>query len=333
MTVLLALLCLLLCLLLGGAPMALAAECPDSMVPIPAGRFQIGAAGQLPEEGPARAVRLSAFCLQSHEVSNREFAAFVEASGYRTVAERPLSEEQFPDLPAAERRAGSVVFRPPAAAGEVEELSWWQWVPGADWRHPEGPGSSIDGRLDHPVVHVAVADAVAYADWVGAALPSEAQWEFAARGGLRDQVFGWGETWSPRQANTWQGDFPRLDSAEDGYAGTAPVASFPANDYGLHDMTGNVWEWTSDWYQIGHGGLSGRRDPTAADRSVSSDPRDPGVAKHVIKGGSFLCSSTYCSRYRPAAREAECPDTGTSHIGFRLVAPLSSALSTALPTS
>jgi formylglycine-generating enzyme required for sulfatase activity len=175
------------------------------------------------------------------------------------------------------------------------------------------------------VVQVAYEDAVAYAAWRGAALPSEAQWEFAARGGLRDQVFGWGDTWDVKGANTWQGPFPYRDSAEDGHAGTAPVGSYAANGYGLFDTTGNVWEWTADWFAPGHQLLADRRDPRQGDAGASSDPREPGVAKHVIKGGSFLCSPSYCSRYRPAAREAESPDTGTSHIGFRLASPPLSA--------
>ncbi len=309
--------------LLWPAPAPAADPCPPSMAPIPGGRYRIGAAGRLPEEAPSEApVRLQPFCIARTEVTNREFAAFVAATGYRTQAEQPLPQEQFPELSAAERRPGSVVFRPPSPGEPLAELSWWQWVPGADWRHPEGPGSSIDDRLDHPVVQVSLADAEAYAAWAGAALPSEAQWEFAARGGLRDRAFSWGNTWRPGQANTWQGEFPVSNTADDGFTGTAPVGSFPPNGYGLHDMTGNVWEWTADWYRPGHDRLAGQDDPVLADPAASSDPREPGVAKHVIKGGSFLCAPNYCSRYRPAAREAESPDTGTSHIGFRLVSPL-----------
>ncbi|KEF40804.1 MAG: gliding motility-associated lipoprotein GldK [Cyanobium sp. CACIAM 14] len=327
---------LLLGLVILGCPGPVAAAgdpCPPGMAFIPGGRFRLGAAARLPEEGPAESVRLSPFCLATHEVTNREFAAFVAATGYRTVAERPLPAEQFPDLDDAERRPGSVVFHAlpqagPHAGGTLADVSWWRWAPGADWRHPEGPGSSITERLDHPVVQVAFEDAAAYAAWAGAALPSEAQWEYAARGGLQDQAFSWGDTWDPRRANTWQGEFPVRDTAEDGFAGTAPVGSYPANGYGLRDMTGNVWEWTADWYAPGHAALPDRRDPVAADAGDSFDPRDPGVAKHVIKGGSFLCSPSYCSRYRPAAREAQSPDTGTPHIGFRLMAPLTGTSST-----
>ena len=326
---------LVLVLLIQPAPAQAAATCPPSMAPIPGGRYRIGAAGRLPEEAEAT-VRLRPFCLGRTEATNREFAAFVAATGYRTQAERPLPAEQFPELSAAERRPGSVVFRPPSPGEPVQELSWWHWVPGADWRHPEGPGSSIDERLDHPVVQVSLEDAEAYAAWAGAELPSEAQWEFAARGGLRDRTFSWGDSWRPGQANTWQGEFPVSNTGEDGYLDTAPVGRFPANGYGLRDMTGNVWEWTADWYRPDHDLLAGEEDPLLADAAASSDPRDPGVAKHVIKGGSFLCAPNYCSRYRPAAREAQSPDTGTSHIGFRLAAPLAapvapSTLTTALP--
>lgn len=297
--------------------------CPEDMVLIPGGRYHIGAGAQLPEEQPAGQVRISPFCLGAHEITNREFAAFVAATGYRTVAERPLSVEQFPELPAAERAPGSLVFQTVPAGEPIEELSWWHWVPGADWRHPQGPESSITGLEDHPVVQVSFEDAEAYARWAGRSLPSEAQWEFAARGGLKDQVYAWGNTWNPRRANTWQGTFPISNTAEDGHSGTAPVGSFPANGYGLFDMTGNVWEWTLDWYSVGHGALAEGSDPMVSGEAATGDPRDPGVAKHVIKGGSFLCSANYCSRYRPAAREAQSPDTGTSHIGFRLVAPVS----------
>ncbi|WP_225867323.1 formylglycine-generating enzyme family protein [Cyanobium sp. NIES-981] len=301
---------------------AFALGCPEGMVAIPAASYRMGAAGRRPEELPAARVQVGAFCMGTHEVTNRQFAAFVAATGYRTVAERPLPAEQFPELSPSERRAGALVFRPVAEGEQIDELAGWHWVPGADWRHPEGPGSSIEHRLDHPVVQVAYTDAAAYAAWSGAALPSEAQWELAARGGLRDAVFGWGDTWDPRRANTWQGPFPHLDTGDDGHAGTAPVGSYPPNGYGLHDTTGNVWEWTRDWYAPGHGGLGQGPDPVVVDAAVSQDPRDPGVAKHVIKGGSFLCSPAYCSRYRPSAREAESPDTGTNHLGFRLVASL-----------
>jgi len=323
-------------LLLQPMPALAADPCPASMAAIPGGSYRIGAGAQLPEEQPGRRLRISPFCLDRTEVSNDRFAAFVAATGYVTVAERPLSVEQFPELKASERAPGSLVFETVGGSGPIEELSWWSWVPGADWRHPEGPGSDLAGRGQHPVVQVAYEDAEAFARWAGQSLPSEAQWEFAARGGLKDQVFAWGNTWNPRKANTWQGSFPRSNSVEDGYGGTAPVASFPANGYGLFDMTGNVWEWTQDWYAVGHGPLADGSDPMVSSEAATGDPRDPGVAKHVIKGGSFLCSETYCSRYRPASREAQSPDTGTSHIGFRLAAPIAApatAGTTALTTA
>ena len=320
-------------LLLQPMPALAADPCPPSMVLIPGGNYRIGAAAQLPEEQPGRRLRISPFCLDRTEVSNDRFAAFVAATGYVTVAERPLSVEQFPELKASERDPGSLVFQPVGGSGPIEELSWWHWVPSADWRHPEGPGSDLTGRGQHPVVQVAYEDAEAFARWAGGLLPSEAQWEFAARGGLKNRIFAWGDTWNPHNANTWQGTFPRSNSAEDGYDGTAPVGSFPANGYGLFDMTGNVWEWTQDWYAVGHDPLAAGSDPIVNSEAATGDPRDPGVAKHVIKGGSFLCSETYCSRYRPAAREAQSPDTGTSHIGFRLAAPIAAPAATTFNTA
>nr|QFZ93333.1 formylglycine-generating enzyme family protein [Synechococcus elongatus PCC 11802] len=292
------------------------------MVAISGGTFRLGAAAQLPEEQAVDDVCLSTFCIDRHEVTNDQFLAFVSATGYVTVAERPLPSDQFPELSPAERAPGSVVFQAPEANQAVPELSWWHWVPGANWRHPTGPNSDLVGKGDHPVVHVSFEDAQAYADWAGKTLPTEAQWEFAARGGLKDQIFSWGNTYSPRKANTWQGHFPTDNSGADGYLGTAPVESFPPNGYGLYDMTGNVWEWTKDWYQVGHPQKAHQHNPWVSQVQDSLDPRDPGIAKHVIKGGSFLCAQNYCSRYRPAAREAQSPDTGTSHIGFRLVVPL-----------
>lgn len=199
----------LLLLLLQPIPALAADRCPPSMVLIPGGSTRIGAGAQLPEEQPSRSLRISPFCLDRTEVSNDRFAAFVAATGYVTVAERPLTVEQFPELKASERAPGSLVFQPVGGSGPIEELSWWHWVPGADWRHPEGPGSDLTGRGQHPVVQVAYEDAEAFARWAGGLLPSEAQWEFAARGGLKNQIFAWGNTWNPHRANTWQGTFPR----------------------------------------------------------------------------------------------------------------------------
>jgi len=306
---------------------AIAAPCPDGMVYIPGGSFKMGAENKYIEERPAENVAVDAFCIDRHEITNAEFAEFVAATGYVTVAERELSVEQFPDLAPDQRAPGSLTFEPPDEnAQRVPYLSWWHWTPGANWQHPYGPGSDLRGKADHPVVHVAYEDAEAYARWTGKQLPSEAQWEFAARGGLNDRTYAWGDVFSPQRANTWQGLFPFFNSKEDGYTGTAPVASFPPNGYGLYDMTGNVWEWTSDWFAPDHRGKSGSRNPVGPVQTASYDPKKPAEgALHVIKGGSHLCAKNYCSRYRPAARESQSPDTGTTHIGFRLVSPLAGA--------
>jgi sulfatase modifying factor 1 len=296
--------------------------CPNDMVEIPGGSFRMGADNQWPEERSAEAVTVSSFCMDAKEVTNAKFAQFVKETGYLTVAERPLSKEQFPELAEEQRSPGSVVFQALPSGQPVTELSWWHWQPGADWQHPNGSDSNIEGKENHPVIHVAFEDAQAYANWAGKALPTEAQWEFAARGGLKDQIFSWGNTYSPKKANTWQGEFPIKNTQEDGYLGTAPVGSFPPNGYELYDMTGNVWEWTEDWYQLGHDHQAHQVDPVVSNEKESFDPRNPGIAKHVIKGGSFLCARNYCSRYRPSAREAQSSDTGTSHIGFRLVSIL-----------
>jgi sulfatase modifying factor 1 len=299
--------------------------CPNDMVFIPGGTFTMGSDNpDFVEEQTAVDVTVSHFCIEPHEVTNAEFAAFVEATGYTTVAERPLSQEQFPDLPEEQRAAGSLVFEPPNEGVEqVAYLSWWHWTPGANWRHPYGPDSDIAGKADHPVVHIAYEDAVAYADWMGRTLPTEAQWEYAARGGLESKTYTWGDAYSADQANTWQGLFPFFNTKADGYLGTAPVQSFPPNGYGLYDMTGNVWELTADWFTVFHDGKAHSQDPTGPSQADSYDPKKPGDgAVHVIKGGSYLCAKNYCSRYRPAARESQAPDTGTTHIGFRLVAPI-----------
>jgi len=277
-----------------------------------------------PEEVAVEDVTVGSFCMDSHELTNQEFAQFVEETGYQTIAERPLSKEQFPDLPDEERSPGSLVFKPPEeGVQQIAYLSWWHWTPGANWRHPYGPESDIEGKEEHPVVHIAYEDAIAYATWAGKQLPTEAQWEYAARGKHKNRTFTWGNEYSAKQANTWQGMFPFLNTEQDGYLGTAPVQSFPANDYGLYDMTGNVWEWTSDWYAPSHDSKAHQVNPTGVDETESFDPKKPmDGAVHVIKGGSHLCAKNYCSRFRPAARESQAPDTGTTHIGMRLVKPL-----------
>ncbi|WP_445166665.1 formylglycine-generating enzyme family protein [Mycolicibacterium sp. Dal123E01] len=281
---------------------------PD-LVRIPGQTAILGSDEHYPEEAPTRPVTVDGFSIQAHQVTNSDFTEFVSATGYLTVAERPLNAADYPDAPAANLQPGSMVFRRTSGPIDLRHLSqWWIWTPGASWRHPLGPGSSIAKRADHPVVHVAYEDAQGYATWAGLALPTEAEWEIAARGGLDRGGYTWGdhpEEAGQRLANYWHGEFPwRPDP---GYGRTAAVGSFAPNGYGLFDMAGNVWEWTSDWY----GG-------TEAD---SYDPAQPqfAVPRKVVKGGSFLCADSYCLRYRPAARRPQMVDTGMSHIGFRCV--------------
>lgn len=303
-----------------GQALAETLTCPPNMALIQGGLFRIGSDEHYAEEKSADKVTVTDFCIDLFEVTNAQFFQFIAETGYVTVAERPLSREEFPDLKPEERKPGSLVFIPPEKEQtQVEPLSWWHWVPGADWQHPLGPESSIAGKEQHPVVQIAFEDAQAYALWAGKSLPTETQWEYAARGGLSKMIYSWGNQYSAKKANTWQGQFPFVNTEEDGFTGTAKVGSFPANGYGLYDMTGNVWEWTKDWYRVGHDAKKGVTNPLVANQSDSLDPREPGIAKHVIKGGSYLCAKNYCSRYRPSAREAEEPNTGTSHIGFRLV--------------
>lgn len=300
-------------------------SCPESMVLIAGGTFRIGSDHpQYLEERSAPDVTVDAFCIDQYEVTNQQFAEFVAVADYLTVAERPLAQEQFPDLTQEQWQPGSLVFQPPdAGTFHVEYMSWWHWIPGASWKHPYGPDSDIAGMEKHPVVHIAYEDAEAYARWIGKQIPTEAQWEFAARGGLNGMLYAWGQKFLDNKANTWQGQFPYFNTQKDGFEGTAPVGSFPANGYGLYDMTGNVWEWTSDWFQVGHQGKEHSLNPQGPIQASSFDPKKPGEgAVHVIKGGSHLCAKNYCSRYRPGARESQSPDTGTTHIGFRLVVDL-----------
>lgn len=287
-----------------------------TLVWIPAQTTALGSDAHYPEEAPAREVTVVGFWIQPHQVTNADFAAFVEATGYVTVAERPLNAADYPGAPAENLQPGSMVFRRTPGPVDLRHLSqWWTWTPGACWNHPRGPKSSLRNREKHPVVHVAFEDAAAYADWAGLALPTEAQWEVAARGGLDRAIYTWGdEAEQPGQqlANFWHGEFPYLPDT--GYGQTTPVGSFPPNDYGLFDMAGNVWEWTTDYY-------GATRDSQPCCAADSYDPDQPGtpVARRVIKGGSFLCADSYCLRYRPAARRPQAVDTGMSHIGFRCV--------------
>ena len=310
-------------LLLAIAPPAFAANyCPEGMVFISGGTFRMGDDSlKFPEERSAPNVSVSSFCIDQHEITNAEFAKFVKATDYKTVAEIPLSKEEFPDLPDEQRLAGSLVFQPPKEdAQQVAFLSWWSWTVGANWQHPFGENSSIKGKDNYPVVHIAYKDAEAYAKWINKSIPTEAQWEYAARGGLDGATYAWGDQYSEKKANTWQGIFPFFNTKADGYKGLAHVGSFPPNGYGLYDITGNVWEWTSDFFEFGHDRMAHQHNPIASDRHKSFDPKKPDESVlHVIKGGSYLCAPNYCSRYRPAARESESPDTGPTHIGFRLV--------------
>jgi formylglycine-generating enzyme required for sulfatase activity len=286
----------------------------------------MGSDEHYPEEAPVHRVRVDAFAIDSRQVTNARFAAFVEATGYVTVAERPLDPAEFPGAPAENLQPGSLVFTMTAGPVDLRHLNqWWTWTPGASWRHPEGPRSTLDGRDEHPVVHIAYEDADAYAAWAGLALPTEAEWELAARGGMERAPFVWGdEPESPgeRLANYWHGDFPWR--ADPGYGSTTPVGSYPANAYGLHDMAGNVWEWTSDWYASQHAEDASKpccvpTNPRGGSEAASLDPAQPQfrIPRRVIKGGSFLCADSYCMRYRPGARRPQMVDTGMSHIGFR----------------
>jgi sulfatase modifying factor 1 len=288
----------------------------------------MGSDEHYPEEAPAHSVAVDGFWMDAVAVTNARFAEFAGATGYVTVAERPLDPADFPGAPAENLLPGSMVFHRTPGPVDLRHLSqWWAWTPGAGWKHPEGPGSSVDGREDHPVVHVAYEDAVAYSDWAGESLPTEAEWEHAARGALDRVAYTWGdEPESPgeRLANYWHGDFPWRPEA--GYGTTAPVGSYPPNAYGLSDMAGNVWEWTTDWYSARHPEDEDKpccvpRNPRGGDECDSLDPAQPqfAIGRKVIKGGSFLCADSYCRRYRPAARRPQMIDTGMSHVGFRCV--------------
>jgi formylglycine-generating enzyme required for sulfatase activity len=281
----------------------------------------MGSDDHYPEEAPAHKVSVDGFWIDRHTVTNAEFARFVRKTGHVTVAERAPDPADYPGARPELLVPASTVFRNPGRPVDLgNHYNWWTYVPGADWRHPQGPASSIRKRPDHPVVHVAWADVEAYAAWAGKDLPTEAEWELACRGGLDGATFAWGDELNPGgrwMANTWQGEFPHQNLELDGYAGTAPVGRFPPNGYGLVDMIGNVWEWTSDWYQA-HGDAPHGCCAPSRDRSV--DLRDPAaIPRKVMKGGSHLCAPNYCRRYRPAARMAQPVDTGTSHLGFRCV--------------
>jgi sulfatase modifying factor 1 len=283
---------------------------------IPAQTAIVGADNDYPEEGPAREVTVDGFSMATHQVTNAQFAEFVSATGYLSVAERPLNAADYPGALPENLQPGSMVFHRTPGPVDLKHISqWWTWTPGACWNHPRGPRSSLRGRDNHPVVHIAFDDATAYAQWAGKELPTEAEWEVAARGGLPQAKYTWGdepETPAQRLANYWHGEFPYLPDT--GYGQSAPVGSFPANGYGLFDMAGNVWEWTADWY-----GDDRATTPCCAADSLDAAQPQFAIPRKVIKGGSFLCADSYCLRYRPSARRPQMVDTGMSHIGFRCI--------------
>lgn len=304
----------------------------DGMVLVPAGRFRMGSERFYPEEAPVREVAIESFLIDACPVTNRQFAVFVEMTGYVTVAERALDAADFPRVPPDQLKPGALVFQASGVPLPLHDwMKWWRYEPGAHWRCPEGRSDVFADRLDHPVVCVAWEDAAAYARWAGKALPSEAQWEYAARGGRDGAEYAWGDEFKPggrRMANTWDGDaFPCDRHGHDRPFRTTAVGIFPSNGYGLYDMVGNVWEWTKDWYRTG----SSPHSPPACCATPPADSYDPAmpsarIPRRVLKGGSFLCSPDYCARYRPAARQPQTIDTASVHIGFRCVAPVSSGL-------
>lgn len=319
----------------GQLPLRFAPAAPEGMVWIPPGEFVMGGVGPYakPDEFPQHRVRLDGFWISRAPVTNDEFAEFVRATGYVTTAEKaPTVEEVLaqcppgtPPPPAEVLVAASLVFKQPDHAVPLNNaLIWWEWKAGADWRHPEGPDSSIEGRGHHPVVQVSWFDAQAYCTWAGGRLPTEAEWEYAARGGLDEKENVWGdEPLNPEKCNIWQGQFPVTDTAQDGFSGTSPVGSFPTNGYGLVDMAGNVWEWVSDWYRPNTYAVDATNSVTVNPQgpSTSYDPQEPFTPKRVTRGGSFLCNDQYCSGYRPSARMKTSPDTSLAHTGFRCVRP------------
>lgn len=317
-------------------PASLPSQMPEGMVWVPGGEFSMGAldppasteAGMhgAVDARPIHRVYVDGFWMDQTDVTNEQFAKFVRATGYVTIAERKPHAEDFPGAPPENLVAGSVVFSPPNhPVPLVSHLQWWNYVAGANWRHPLGPKSNIKGKNDYPVVHIAYEDALAYAKWAGKRLPTEAEWEFAARGGLAGMAYPWGDKFRPDgkwMANTYQGHFPNSDTGDDGYVGIAPVAQFPPNAYGLYDMAGNVWQWTSDWYrpdyyaQLATAGAV-TRNPQGPDSPY--DPSEPQEKKRVHRGGSFLCTDQYCSRYVVGTRGKGEVSTGTNHVGFRCV--------------
>ncbi|HEY7498324.1 MAG TPA: formylglycine-generating enzyme family protein [Vicinamibacterales bacterium] len=300
---------------------------PDGMIWVPGGTFWMGCETcGMPDALPAHLVKVDGFWMDATPVTNAEFERFVAETGYVTIAERPLNKADFPGVPADKLVPGSAVFRPTKEPVPLDNpLRWWEYTPGASWKHPDGPRSSTKGRDDHPVVHVALEDVEAYAKWAGKRLPSEAEFEFAARGGLDRNLYAWGNEMRPgnkAMSNIWQGRFPARDLGDDGYTGTSPVKAFPPNGFGLYDMGGNVWQWCADWYRPDYYGTLASGGAVASNPkgpASSFDPDEPGAAKRVIRGGSYLCTDQYCARYLVGSRGKSEVSSGTSNLGFRLV--------------
>jgi sulfatase modifying factor 1 len=300
---------------------------PPGMVWIPGGTFWMGCENcGMPDALPVHLVEVDGFWMDRAPVTNAEFERFVKATSYVTVAERPLDPKDFPGVPREKLVPGSAIFVPTSTPVPLDNpLQWWRYTPGANWKHPAGPGSDLKGRADHPVVHVAFEDAVMYAQWAGKRLPTEAEFEFAARGGLDRQKYSWGNEMNPggkAAANTWQGRFPAKDQGDDGYLGTSPVTAFPPNGFSLYDMGGNVWQWCADWYRPDAYATPAQAGAVALNPqgpSDSFDPQEPGAAKRVTRGGSFLCTDQYCARYLVGSRGKSEISTGSSNLGFRLV--------------
>jgi sulfatase modifying factor 1 len=293
----------------------------NEMVWIPPGTFWMGSESGQADERPLHQVTLDGYWIDKTEVTIEEFEKFTKVTGYVTMAERKPDPRDFPGADPALLVPGAMVFSPPPGVVSLRNpMAWWKYVPGANWRHPEGPDSNVKGREKYPVVEVCWEDAVSYARWCGKRLPTEAEWEYAARGGLEKKLFDWGDVKVPNgrwQANIWQGRFPNQNTMDDGFKGTAPVGSFPENGYGLYDMAGNVWEWCADFYAPDYYANSPKKNPQGP--AASFDPNEPGIVKRVLRGGSYLCSDVYCSGYRPGTRMKSTPDTGLSHTGFRCV--------------